>query len=229
MWKALSLNTSLSPLERAQLAVWDYPVNDKYTNIWRYMLESGLPDTYEEAVKRVLKSKSSTEGFALIDASEGKKRSSIWAYRVTRFSAMSDDHCAEFCWYSIAHRLCPDITDNENMFPAFLIIQLKSTREILQLLNQRELETLKENWWNKNPNKKNCLKPDSESDGISIINIGGVFIVILIGIGLSMTTLIFEYFYNRQWQIKCFPSKQDQNTKVSNMYPTGNGCNVVKY
>ena len=36
-----------------------------------------------------------------------------------------------------------------------------------------------------------------ESDGISIANIGGVFIVILSGIVLSIITLIFEYFYYR--------------------------------
>ena len=39
---------------------------------------------------------------------------------------------------------------------------------ILKLLNQRELETLKENWWHKNPKKKNCPDPEDESDGISI-------------------------------------------------------------
>ncbi len=36
---------------------------------------------------------------------------------------------------------------------------------------------------------------DEEKDGISIWNIGGVFIVILIGIALSIVTLAFEYWY----------------------------------
>lgn len=66
---------------------------------------------------------------------------------------------------------------------------------ILKLLNQRKLEQLKERWWNKNPKKKNCPKLEDESDGISIQNIGGVFIVILIGIALSIVTLAFEYWY----------------------------------
>lgn len=64
---------------------------------------------------------------------------------------------------------------------------------ILELLNKRELEKLKELWW-KNDDIK-CEKPDDQSDGISIQNIGGVFIVIFVGIGLACLTLIFEYWY----------------------------------
>jgi ionotropic glutamate receptor len=33
----MSLNDSMDTKERAKLAVWDYPVSDKYTNIWRFM------------------------------------------------------------------------------------------------------------------------------------------------------------------------------------------------
>lgn len=62
----MSLNDSLSPVERAKLAVWDYPVSDKYTKIWQAMEKAGFPNTLEEAVARVLSSKSSSEGFAYI-------------------------------------------------------------------------------------------------------------------------------------------------------------------
>ena len=65
---------------------------------------------------------------------------------------------------------------------------------ILKLLNQRTLETLKERWWNQNPEKKVCDDDDDSGGGISIYNIGGVFIVIFIGIGLAIITLIFEYW-----------------------------------
>jgi ionotropic glutamate receptor len=33
IWKQMSLNESMSTMERAKLAVWDYPVSDKYTNV----------------------------------------------------------------------------------------------------------------------------------------------------------------------------------------------------
>lgn len=42
---------------------------------------------------------------------------------------------------------------------------------------------------------KHCEKQDDQSDGISIQNIGGVFIVIFVGIGMACTTLAFEYWW----------------------------------
>lgn len=62
-------------------------------------------------------------------------------------------------------------------------------------MNRRDLERLKEKWWNKNPDRKDCEKADDQSDGISIQNIGGVFIVIFVGIGLACITLAFEYWW----------------------------------
>lgn len=44
IWKDMSLNDSLSPVERSKLAVWDYPVSDKYTKMWQAMQEAGLPN-----------------------------------------------------------------------------------------------------------------------------------------------------------------------------------------
>lgn len=62
----MSLNDSLSEVERAKLAVWDYPVSDKYTKMWQAMKEAKLPNTLEEAIERVKSSKSSSEGFAYL-------------------------------------------------------------------------------------------------------------------------------------------------------------------
>ncbi len=67
---------------------------------------------------------------------------------------------------------------------------------ILKLLNQRKLETFKERWWNQNPKKVVCEdEGDDTSGGISIYNIGGVFIVIFVGIALAIFTLVIEYWY----------------------------------
>lgn len=53
IWKDMSLNDSLSPVERSKLAVWDYPVSDKYTKMWQAMQETKLPPTLDAAVKKV--------------------------------------------------------------------------------------------------------------------------------------------------------------------------------
>ena len=66
VWKDLSLDDTISEYERAKLAVWDYPVTDKYTKIWDTMNEAELPSTFEEALERVRHSPSQSAGFALI-------------------------------------------------------------------------------------------------------------------------------------------------------------------
>lgn len=69
----MSLNSSLSNVERAKLAVWDYPVSQKYSKMWLAMTQAGFPRTLKEAVDRVKESPSSTEGFAYLgDATDIK-------------------------------------------------------------------------------------------------------------------------------------------------------------
>lgn len=72
------------------------------------------------------------------------------------------------------------------------------------LLNKRQLEKLKEDWWKNDEYQAKCEKPEDQADGISIQNIGGVFIVIFVGIGMACITLIFEYWWY----------KYRKNTKV---------------
>lgn len=72
IWKDMSLNDSLTPVERSKLAVWDYPVSDKYTKMWQAMQEAGLPNSLDEAVERVRNSTTAT-GFAFLgDATDIK-------------------------------------------------------------------------------------------------------------------------------------------------------------
>jgi len=61
----MSLNDSLTPVERSKLAVWDYPVSDKYTKMWQAMTEAVLPENIDEAFERI-RSTNSTNDFALL-------------------------------------------------------------------------------------------------------------------------------------------------------------------
>ncbi|CAP23262.2 Protein CBR-GLR-7 [Caenorhabditis briggsae] len=189
MWKEMSLNESMSPRDRAKLAVWDYPVSDKFTNMWRYMQESKLPPDMDAAVDRVL---NSVDGFAFIGDATEIKYAALTNCKLqqvgTEFSRKP---------YAIAVQ-------------SGHILKDKISSAILMLLNQRRLETLKEKWWTDNPNKVNCPDSSDESDGISIQNIGGVFIVILAGIALSIITLAFEYYYYKRKARKAAKKEKEQ-------------------
>ncbi|KRX67691.1 Glutamate receptor ionotropic, kainate 1 [Trichinella sp. T9] len=186
-WKSMSLNESMNALERIHLAVWDYPVSDHFTNMWRYMQETGLPNNLEEGIEWVLASKSINDGYALIAEAS-----------YLRYIEITD------CRLQV-------VGEEFSRRPYALAVQQGSPLKdqfsslILKLLNQRKLEILKEKWWKNNPRKMNCPNHDSESKGISVTNLGGVFIVILIGIFFSLISLLFEYAYFKRKQKRCFP------------------------
>ena len=178
IWKDMSLSDSTDEYERSKLAVWDYPVSDKYTKMWQSMQEAMLPESLEEAKERVRQSKSSSEGYAFIgDATD------------IRYQVLTN------CDLQM-------VGEEFSRKPYALAVQQRSPLKdalndaILRLLNQRKLETFKERWWNQNPAKKSCEDYDEDTGGgISIYNIGGVFIVIFVGIALAVITLIVEYWY----------------------------------
>lgn len=66
IWKDMSLNDSLTNDERAKLAVWDYPVSDKYTKIWSQIIEAKMPLTFGDAVRRVKNGDQNNEQFAFL-------------------------------------------------------------------------------------------------------------------------------------------------------------------
>ncbi|XP_054709201.1 ionotropic receptor 25a-like [Uloborus diversus] len=188
IWKNMSLDDSLNETERAKLAVWDYPVSDKYTKIWWTMKETGLPETFDEGVEKVLASKGSQEGFAFIaDSTQVKYAVMTNCELISVGSEFSRKPLA------LAVQQGSPLKD-----------QLSSA--ILKLLNQRKLEGLKERWWNKNPAKVECDDSEQQSDGISIANIGGVFIVIFIGVVLALVTLAIEYWF--------YKKRKHRNTRV---------------
>lgn len=49
-WKQMVADDSLSPINKKKLAVWDYPLEQKYTKMWNAMKTVGFPTTIEEAV-----------------------------------------------------------------------------------------------------------------------------------------------------------------------------------
>lgn len=175
IWKDMSLNSSLSEEERSKFAVWDYPISDKYTKIWTQIQQVGLPVDTEAGIKRV-KNSNLDDGFALLaDAN------------LVKHAVMTD--CS-----------LKSVGDEFSRKPIALGVR-KGDEEfrddlsyaILKLINQRYMEILREKWWTNNPNRITCDNND-ESEGISIENIGGVFIVIFVGVAISFFVWGIERF-----------------------------------
>ncbi|XP_048747821.2 ionotropic receptor 25a-like isoform X2 [Ostrea edulis] len=195
IWKNMSLDDTLDPVERAKLAVWDYPVSNKYTKLWETMKRSGFPNSLGEALTSV---KNGT--FAYIgDAAENQ-------YQTIK----SMENCD--LW---------QVGEEFSRKPFALAVQNGSplrndlSTAILQLLNQRTLEKLKKKWWDKN--KVKCPKLENESEGISLNNIGGVFILIAGGAALALVCLGFELYF-----FKYKPKQASKNYGVAKSHSKAN-------
>ena len=57
LFLAIITDNSISEYEyeRSKLAVWDYPVSDKYTKIWQKMKDTVWPGSMEEALIKSIK------------------------------------------------------------------------------------------------------------------------------------------------------------------------------
>ncbi|KAH7676143.1 CRE-GLR-7 protein [Aphelenchoides avenae] len=192
----MSLNESMSLRERSRLAIWDYPVADKYTNMWRFMQESKLPNSIDEAIQRVLDSPDG-KGFAFIGDAMEIKYAVLTNCKLqivgTEFSRKP---------YAIAVQSGHPLKD-------------KISQTVLKLLNQRSLEQLKEKWWHQNPNRQECSSLEDDSSGISIQNIGGVFIAILVGIVITLVILIVEVYCYYKKKKNAISSNEPVNGKAA--------------
>lgn len=175
IWKDMSLNDSLSEEERSKFAVWDYPISDKYTKIWSQIKQVGLPSDSATGIQRV-KDSTLDDGFALLaDAN------------TIRYAVMTDCRLKAIGDEFSRKPVALGLKKGDEEFKNYL------NQAILKLINQRFMETLREKWWTNNPDRALCDE-DDKSDGLSVRNICGVFIIIFAGVGLSFVAWVVEKF-----------------------------------
>ncbi|ERL83745.1 hypothetical protein D910_00962 [Dendroctonus ponderosae] len=75
---------------------------------------------------------------------------------------------------------------------------------ILVLQESGKLMTLKEKWWKTERDGEPCNRVvEEETDALALSNVGGIFIVLLVGIGLAYVIALFEFLWNvRQLSIE---------------------------
>ncbi|KAI1287393.1 Glutamate receptor [Halotydeus destructor] len=189
VWKDLSLDDNLEEDERAMLAVWDYPVSDKYTKIWAQMSEAKFPVTYEDAIAKIKQSKG-REGFALI------AETTVIDYAVrTNCDLMKVG--GEFNPRPNSFAYGKSFSDQET--------KDKLNELIVELRQDGTVQALKDLWWYEMNPEKVCPEHRKMYNGISLKNVGGVFLVIAAGMIVSVIMLHAEnYYYEKRklWDAK---------------------------
>ncbi|RWS04344.1 glutamate receptor ionotropic: kainate 2-like protein [Dinothrombium tinctorium] len=192
VWKDMSLNDSLSEDERAKLAIWDYPISDRSTKIWSQVKEpDSMPKSYEAGLAAMKSSKTHKEGFALVADS----------LTVDYFAFT---HCDV---YRIGTEFSPrpmSLAISKNLRP----LKKKIDEAIIKFRNDRTIEKLKGKWWDWNPLRQECEDWRLLSNGISLQNAGGTFIVYIAGVCSCFFAIAVENHFIKRMIVRDFKDMQ---------------------
>ncbi|XP_046352785.2 ionotropic receptor 25a-like [Haliotis rufescens] len=184
IWKDMSMGGGNN-----SLAVWDYPLGDKYVNIWKNMEDTGLFNSTEQAVSSVLGG-----GVAFITDSPIIK---YLTYRNCDLTAIGDLFSVRPYAFALKEKS---------------VYTKKISSAILELQKKRQLEAFKRRWWDEG--KLNC--PESSTDqGLDLKSLTGSFIVVAVGILSGLLVLSLEHFWNRVLKRKQSPITQVKPTASS--------------
>ncbi|XP_058796221.1 ionotropic receptor 25a-like [Phymastichus coffea] len=179
-WKDMTLNNSLTAHERAQLAVWEYPLSDKFIKIYSAVQHNNMVLNLSQALAKFAEENSR---FSLITETIDVQYQVLMDCRFREIGP-------EFSKKPLAIAL-----------PKNSIWTKRFNDAILELVKESWLFWATNRWWDENPNRVWC-NDYTINTGLSIENIGGLFVVIGAGIVIAIATLIYEFFYFNFWREK---------------------------
>ncbi|XP_043285747.1 ionotropic receptor 25a-like [Venturia canescens] len=185
-WIRVCMNNSLSQMEEAAFDIYESPIRNINSLLLKVMNEMGHPADWEEALDRV-----NTKRFAVIgDATDIKY--------ITR------THC-DFIMVGEEFSKRPYGIAVQKGSP----LKKQMDEAILQLIKDGILEKLKHRWWNEKIKMPKCPRVYEIIDGMTIGDMGGIFVIIVVGVCSAIGTLIFEFWWFCCW----LPWKQSRRNK----------------
>lgn len=173
VWKNLTLS---SDADQSKYRVWDYPIKEQYTHIFKTIKASGLVSSPKEGFDKVLADQQGTFAF-IHDAAEIRYE----FYNNCNFTEVGEPFAEQP--YAVA------VQQGSHL-------QEEISKVILELQKDRYFESLSSKYWNSTL-RSLCPTLD-DSEGITLTSLGGVFIATLVGLGIAMVVLAFEVYFQRK-------------------------------
>ncbi|XP_017764535.1 PREDICTED: ionotropic receptor 25a-like [Eufriesea mexicana] len=173
-WRRLTLDENTPERFRSEYAVWDYPLEDKFTKMYFAMKDAGFPSSVEEAVKLVRKANSTFE-FAFITEATTVKYLMLTNCDLRQVGQ-------EFGKKPFAFAVRKDSP-----------LKRKLDDAITHLAMERRLSVLEKKWWDESPLRANCPADNDLNAGFDLDNLAVIFLLILLGISLAALILGLQY------------------------------------
>ncbi|XP_071130440.1 ionotropic receptor 25a-like [Mytilus edulis] len=184
LWKEMSYESD----NVGNFAVWEYPLGEKYTKIWNAIQATGLVQTTDDGIQKLI-----SDNFAYI-------------------------HETPMIKYQM-NRQCGLLTIGSpfSSKPYALVLQQNSplldsiSKTILQMQSETIITELKDKWWK----NSTITCPSTEGNqGLSMEAVGGIFIVMAIGCGISFLILFIELSWTRYKSVKQINKVKENENKM---------------
>ncbi|XP_054005228.1 ionotropic receptor 25a-like [Hylaeus anthracinus] len=177
MWRQMTLDENTPEWNRSKYAVWDYPLEDKFTKMYYAMDEVGFVPSVEQAVKMV-RNVNRTYEFAFI-----AEAMTIKYLMLTSCDFRQVGY--EFSKKPFAFAVRKDSPLKKKIDDAIAYLAMK-----------RKLNDLEKKWWDENPIRANCPADKDFNAGFGLDDLAAVFLLILVGVLLAILTLCLEYLWH---------------------------------
>ncbi|XP_076659077.1 ionotropic receptor 25a-like [Halictus rubicundus] len=175
VWRRITQDGNTEEWNRSEYAVWDYPLEDKFTKMYYAMEQAGFVRSVEEAVKTVRKVNRTFEFAFIADAM------TINYLILTNCDFRQVGQ--QFSRKPFAFAVQKDSPFKRRIDDA-----------ITRLAILGRLKELERKWWDENPSRANCPSEADSNAGFGQDNLAAVFSLIPLGLFLAILILCSEYF-----------------------------------
>ncbi|XP_015435261.1 PREDICTED: glutamate receptor ionotropic, kainate 2-like [Dufourea novaeangliae] len=189
-WRGTTLDENTPEWNRSKYAVWEYPLEDKFTKMYYAMEQAGFVPSEEQAVEMLRK-----------------------VNRTFEFAFIAETFTVKYLMLTNCDFRLVGEEFGKKPF-AFAVqkgspLRKKINDAITRLMIQGKLNELEKKWWDANPLRANCPAEKDFNAGYGLDYLTVMFSMILVGILLAVLILCLEYFRHC-----CRPRRQNENVRL---------------
>ncbi|XP_033323073.2 ionotropic receptor 25a [Megalopta genalis] len=198
VWRRITLDENTPEWNRSQYAVWDYPLEDKFTKMYRAMEQAGFVRNVEQAAKTVRK-----------------------VNRTFEFAFIADAMTINYL--ILTNCDFRQVGQEFGKKPFALAVQKDSPLKrriddaITRLATRGRLKQLERKWWDENPSRADCPADLDPNAGFGLDDLAAVFSLILVGVLLSILILCSQYFRRSPGDVDGKPAERRLTRDRSNV------------
>ena len=180
-----------SDAESSLYRVWDYPVSEKYSHVFKTITASGMVQSSNEGFRKVLEAEDATFAF-IHDASQIRYE----FYNNCNFTEVGEPFAEQP--YAVA------VQQGSHLGEVM-------SKVILEMQKDRYFENLSSKYWN--ATLRSLCPTLDDSEGITLTTLSGVFIAAIAGLAIAIVVLVVEVYLHYKREKKSISKVESSSSR----------------